>query len=355
MPAKIAIRADASHRIGSGHVMRMLTLAAELRRQSADVMFVSREHPGNAAAAIHAAGFPLAPLACDPLAADAWLGANLADEIAATRSVLASGVDILVVDHYKLDARWEDALRSHATRIVAVDDLADRPHVCDVLLDQTFAPAMDERYRDLVPPHAVQCLGPHYALLREEFVDVAAHPRTRTGAVERLFVFFGGADSDDYTGRALEAIRACGPEHFAVDVVIGAANPRVAQMRERLAAFPRGRLLCDAKTMAEMMNAADLALGATGMTSWERCAVGLPSIVGAIAENQIPIARNLAALGAVVDVGPMELASPDAFAKALRALCLDPPRVQAIGQAARALMGDDPAGGAARVAAVVLG
>ena len=189
---RVVFRADASVTIGTGHVMRCLTLAEALRKAGAEVAFVCRELDGNLAGLIEARGFdvhvlpPLEP-PTDPLT---WTAAHWHEDAAQTASFLKTRADWLVVDHFALEHRWEKEMREHANRLMVIDDLADRVHDCDLLLDQNYLqePA---RYDTLVPAHCRKLLGPAYALLRDEFRRAReAWPREDRSEVEahlRLF------------------------------------------------------------------------------------------------------------------------------------------------------------------------
>lgn len=291
---RVAFRADASVNLGSGHVMRCLTLADVLRANGVVTRFICRRLPGDLGAAIQARGHELV-----------WLEADVdaSADAEASRRALADDApwDWLVVDHYGLDAAWERALRAVAGDILAIDDLADRPHDCDLLLDQNQQAA--GRYDDLAPRHASRLLGPRHALLRPAFAAARRARSPRDGRVVRLLLFFGGADAEGETMKALAALDLLGRQYLDVDVVIGAANPHRAAIAAACAARPRTALHIQAENMAELMAAADLCLGAGGGACWERCCVGLPALVVATAANQIEQCHALAAAGAHVYLG----------------------------------------------------
>ncbi|MDO8343828.1 MAG: UDP-2,4-diacetamido-2,4,6-trideoxy-beta-L-altropyranose hydrolase, partial [Cellvibrio sp.] len=193
--------------------------------------------------------------------------------------------DSLVVDHYALDARWENALRGTARQIMVIDDIADRQHDCDVLLDQNFYADMQTRYAGKVPSHCQLLLGPRYALLRDEFRRFRDQVKPHTGADKRILVFFGGVDADNYTGIAIKALAELAVKELHVDVVIGAQHPRLAEIE---AACAVQGYVCHVQTsrMAELMVNADLAIGAGGSATWERCCLGLPALAFCTADNQ---------------------------------------------------------------------
>jgi UDP-2,4-diacetamido-2,4,6-trideoxy-beta-L-altropyranose hydrolase len=365
MGTTVAIRVDASAQIGTGHFMRCLTLAQFLARAGARVRFVSRALPVHLDELARAAGHATVtlPAAVAPVAAAAgpqeavpahaaWLGATQAEDANDTIEALADGTwDWLVVDHYALDARWEAPLRARARRICAIDDLADRRHDCDVLLDQNLHAGMERRYEGKIPAGCRPLLGPAYALLREEFARWRDRTGVREGAPRRLLVFMGGADADDYTTPVLEALacaRMGGPE---VAVVIGSGHPRREAIVAACAA--RGHVChVQAAHMAELMAAADLAVGATGSASWERCCLGLPAIGLAVATNQESIADALDRAGAIFRLGADRPTLVARLVAALEGFRAAPERLTEMSRVARGLVDGL---GAARVARQLLG
>ncbi|MEO8680136.1 MAG: UDP-2,4-diacetamido-2,4,6-trideoxy-beta-L-altropyranose hydrolase, partial [Vicinamibacterales bacterium] len=244
--------------------------------------------------------------------------------------------DWLVVDHYALDLEWERSARASTRRILVIDDLADRQHDCDILLDQNAYADMELRYADRVPASCERLLGPSYALLRAEFGRSRNGPRVRTGNIERVFVFFGGVDAGNYTSVAIEALVRLRAPGLLVDVVIGEQHPNRLGIES---ACRVNGFTCHVETpkMAELMSAADLAIGASGSTSWERCCVGLPSICVSTALNQAAIAAGLEARGAAIVVRPAGRLSADDLSAPLLQLMERPDLVRSLGVSAHAL------------------
>lgn len=290
---RIAVRVDASHQIGTGHFMRCLTLADALTQRGVQIRFVCRHLPEHLRGMLIGRGHEFTLLESRPgealsdsLAHAHWLGVSQHADAQDTIQALSDQTwDWLVVDHYALDARWESALRHMAKNILAIDDLADRQHDCDLLLDQNFYADMDTRYISKVPTQCQLLLGPRYALLRDEFRQMREQVKPRTGPAKCVLVFFGGVDADNYTGRALDALPNLGIEGLHVDVVIGAQHPHRQQIE---AACSEKSFVCHVQTarIAELMAAADLAIGAGGSATWERCCLGLPTLTICVAENQ---------------------------------------------------------------------
>jgi UDP-2,4-diacetamido-2,4,6-trideoxy-beta-L-altropyranose hydrolase len=300
---KVVIRTDASLEIGSGHVMRCLTLATALRKAGADVSFICRKSAGDACARIGAMGFAVWRLpggiqdgpATDKPPHARWLGTDWKTDATLTAKALAAvpRANWLVVDHYALDENWESFMRNSATRIMVLDDLADRPHDCDLLLDQNFYRQQNNRYAGLIPLHCQQLLGPANALLRPEFAAARQHLRKRSGEVAQILVFFGASDLENATLKTLRGMSLLDRKAIRLDVVLGVNHPDRATVRDFCASMPQCSCHDFVDDMAELMAAADLYIGAAGTTTWERCCLGLPSLVITVAENQAMAIRDL--------------------------------------------------------------
>ena len=337
---RAAFRADASIAIGNGHVARCLVLAEALRRHGVESIFLCRALRGHPADWIARRGFEVRLLPDDlPLDEDA----------AACATVLSGGTDALIVDHYGLDRRWEAAMRDRCRLRLAIDDLPDRVHECEILLDPNLAPRMEERHARGLPPSCRQLLGPRHALLHPAFGEWAPRAPERA-RVRRLLLFFGGGDAADLTGRALRELE---PLDLPGDVVIGAAHPRRAAI-EALCPKSSGLWTLHVQTdrMPELMANADLALGAGGGSHWERCLMGLPAIVAVAADNQAASTAALAARGACLSLGPAESLASGAFLGAVETLATHPADLAAMSRAARGVVPDGA--GAERVAQALL-
>ncbi|MEK4711618.1 UDP-2,4-diacetamido-2,4,6-trideoxy-beta-L-altropyranose hydrolase [Sporosarcina sp. FSL K6-5500] len=280
----IVIRTDASIEIGTGHVMRCLTLANQFKRHGAEVTFVCRNLEGNSISYLQSQGMQVAIL---PSVKN---DVQWKSDAEATRAIIEDlniEVDLIIVDHYELDNRWESILRLCTKQIMVIDDLANRSHDCDLLLDQNYYLNMRERYRGLAPDHCVQMLGPDHVLLRDEFLQVANKPRERTGEVHNILIFFGGTDPTGETIKTLEAIREINIPEIEINVVVGASNPKRHEIEQMCNKMQNTNFYCQVSNMAEMMWKADLAIGAGGATTWERCFLGLPTLTTVIADNQL--------------------------------------------------------------------
>jgi len=307
---KVAFRTDASLLIGTGHVMRCLTLADALRERGVQSTFICRPHPGHLLDLIRQRGHSAKALAstddafiapADPCHAK-WLGTDWASDAAQMQQALGNQVvDWLVVDHYALDRRWEQTLRPNTRRIMAIDDLSDRPHDCDLLLDQNLG-RQAEDYGGLVSSRTQILIGSSYSLLRPEFSqwrERSLHRRA-TPQLKNLLITMGGVDQANATGQVLDALTHFElPTDMRITAVLGPTAPWLAQVQAKAvtAACPT-QVLASVSNMAQLMAESDLCIGAAGGSAWERCALGLPTLILVLAANQHSGAMTLQSSGA---------------------------------------------------------
>ena len=316
----VVFRTDASMQIGTGHVMRCLALASALQTQGATCHFICREHAGNLIDLLKARGFTTHRLtrekgdidtAVDPgaepeLAHAHWLGASWREDSGGCKPIMAElNPNWLVVDHYALDQRWErsvlDSITGSRPQLLVIDDLADRSHVANVLLDQN-AGRTAEDYKGLVPASCDLRIGPAHALLRPEFTELREQALARREALsrpEKLLITLGGIDKDNVTGVLLAALAETpAAQGLRITVVMGDSAPHLKAVRAKAAAMQiPTEVVAGVADMAQRMMRADLCIGAVGSTAWERCAMGLPTLQMVLADNQIGAAQAMAEQG----------------------------------------------------------
>jgi len=343
---KAVIRADASLRIGNGHVMRCLTLAKALLQTGVEVLFICRPQPGDLISYIASQGVAVSVLAELPALADGacadpekvmphWQ--QDAEECLA----LLSGREThwLIVDHYGLDAQWHQSMRPVCHHILVMDDLANRPLDADALLDQNPGRRSAD-YDAYVPAESPRYIGPAYAILKPEFAGLRPQSLARrtqdTGL--HILVSLGGVDANNVTQSVLLGLeQAVLPAHTRITVVLGLHAPwreAVAQTAMHMS-YPT-QLITHTEHMAELMCDADLAIGAAGTTALERCCMGLPSIQLVLADNQATAAHALAQAGAALTL-PWQTDLSAALHLAL-AEVLQPERLQHMQTAAAQLV-----------------
>ncbi|WP_019551936.1 UDP-2,4-diacetamido-2,4,6-trideoxy-beta-L-altropyranose hydrolase [Propionispira raffinosivorans] len=294
----IVFRVDSSTQIGSGHLMRCLTLAGQLKKEKEeDIVFISRELEGNLNCLIMQQGYelyvlPKAEVNIELEDYEKWLTVKQPFDAEQTQEVLQQlDVAYLIVDSYAIDEIWEKVVRPYVKKIMVIDDLANRKHDCNILLDQNYYSDMKTRYNGLVSSACKMLLGPQYALLREEFYEARKKMRVRDGNIKNILVFFGGSDLTNETMKALKALTMFKLSGIQINVIVGKSNPHKGQVEVFCSQYNGIQYFCQVDNIAEFMNEADLAIGAGGTTTWERCFLGLPTIVIAIAENQITGSR----------------------------------------------------------------
>ena len=325
------IRVDASLAIGTGHVYRMLALADWLAAHGVQPTFASRRLPGDLIAYVAQRGYATLVLGDVEPENRTWLGVSIEREIADMRALVRHGVTLprwILVDHYEIGERWETALRALGPRVFAIDDLGRR-HSADVVLDATLGAA--ERYTDRLAAHTRLLTGPQFAFVRKAFYDVRRQARERDGTIRRVLVFYGGVDATDETTKALRALRSIAAP-LVIDAIVGSRAPHRTAVEAEATRDPRVRFWTDRDDMAEVMAGADLALGAGGTATWERCVVGLPAILTAIAPNQDHVVAGLHAAGAAIGLGRAETVDAADIERAVRRLLDDPEGVHELGR-----------------------
>ncbi len=330
--------------------MRCLTLANELRASGAATVFVCRGQPGDFCDFIEHQGHRVSRISPpehqravdsrDPK--EEVLRTDWEQDAKKTReSLLNDGVfDWLVVDHYSIDKKWESAMRTTARNIFVIDDLADREHDCDLILDQNFYLNSGDRYAGLVPGHCRRLLGPSYALLRREFYDARRRAVVRGSGAHRLLISFGSSDPSNETSKAIEAIKHANCQDPAADVVIGGTNPHRDEIVRACSGNSGLRLHVQASNMAELCLSADIGLGAGGSALWERCLLGLPSLVVITAANQAHVVHDVSATNAIINCGWNYEVTSESLAASLSALQSDRQRIAQMSKACFDLMGE---------------
>ncbi|MHC8298623.1 UDP-2,4-diacetamido-2,4,6-trideoxy-beta-L-altropyranose hydrolase [Pseudomonas sp. ZS1P83] len=349
---RVLIRADASPTIGSGHIARCLTLARVLRKQGAHVSFACRLLPGHRLDSLQAEGFETFALPGrypdeDPQQAiESMLPWPV--DIAALGHALESrpAFDWIVVDHYGLDHHWQTAARRWAPRIAAVDDLATRTYSVDLLLNQNLS-GTPQAYASLVAPNCQTLLGPRFAMLRDEFCCPAIPIKPQA---KRVLVNFGGFDAAMQTHHAMLALAEF--HELEVDFVAGADNPAWTQMQALAASRSNWRLHSFVSDFYRLMTEADLFVGAGGGTSWERAAMGLPTICIAVSNNQQANGEIMATSGSHVYLGTREQVSVEQLRQAIGFVAGNQGLRQSLAEHSRQLVDGR---GAQRVAAALAG
>ena len=327
-PMKIVFRVDASIQMGTGHVMRCLTLANALKNQGAECYFICREHPGNLIGLITQQGHHVYTLPYIEVSQQlkqinhvvdlfhaSWLGVTQEEDASLCAPIIESlQPDWLIVDHYALDICWEQELRAYCQQLMVIDDLADRHHNADIILDSGIVNTV-ETYIKLNKISAKNLIGSEYALLRPEFrllrETLEKERKSLIKNTYRILINLGGIDKDNLTLKILEIIEnAQLPYDIDLTIIMGGKAPWKESVIEKANKMQHpSQVLVDVSNMAELMSRSDFAIGAAGSTIWERCCLGLPTIMISTADNQRVNAKALAYLGAVISLDQNEIST----------------------------------------------
>ena len=357
---RVLFRCDASLLIGSGHVMRCRNLARALKKRGIEVLFLCRELPGDLIVLLSkefgvlrlpAQSYP-EPFSEGLQGRDlyrAWLGCSQSQDaddcLNAMQMAEIGPINWLVVDHYGLDQQWEcqlcesiSEIHFERPKVLVFDDLADRPHQADVLIDANRWRSTEcEAYRALVPVGCRLLLGPAYAPMDALYGELQPLAPQRC-SLRRVLVFFGGVDQDNHTAVVLQALGHPDLADLAVDVVLGTAAPHHTTVEKLVQQRPHTQLHSSLPSLAGLMLRADLAIGAAGTVSWERAALALPTLVTPIAINQRYGAQALVDAGAALLIVLEPLAdSGAAILKALNTLQKQPELLKQLSAGARSL------------------
>ncbi|GIN85267.1 UDP-2,4-diacetamido-2,4,6-trideoxy-beta-L-altropy ranose hydrolase [Heyndrickxia sporothermodurans] len=310
---KAFIRTDASLQIGSGHVMRCLTIASNLSKRGYHISFYMRSLEGNLIELVKQHGYSVKTM-------------NYSGEFCYQKDLHIVGnligndhYDLCIIDHYQINADWESEIRQFARKVVVIDDLANRQHNCDLLLDQNFVRNYQNRYFSLVPDSCTLLLGPQYLILRDEFSEIRSKITPRSGEVNRLLVFMGGSDPTNETLKAMDALQNEKFDFEHIDVVVGQGNPnkKIIEQECRRKGY---HYHCQISYLADLIGKADFAIGAGGSSTWERCYLGLPSSSTIVADNQLESTRMANDHGLIWNLGWHEEVSSKTYHSILEKL-----------------------------------
>jgi UDP-2,4-diacetamido-2,4,6-trideoxy-beta-L-altropyranose hydrolase len=305
----IVFRVDADFSIGSGHLMRCLTLAKAIRKViEAEFFFATKFDEPNFTELIINSGFNLLLLTAENHSdinsnVSAWTQEQ--DAILFKNALFLKGVlrvDVLIVDNYSLDENWEGRVKHFVNKLVVIDDLAIRKHVCDILIDQNVALDYKIRYHNLVPNSCRLFLGISFLILRDEFFNELSYVEART-KLSKVFVFFGGVDENNLSQKFVSQVMPVMPCGISIRLVIGVANLNADNIKKSCEFYKNIDCVEHGGNIAEMMRDADLAIGAGGATTGERIMMGLPSIVYSLAENQVEVSQHLHDIGLINYMG----------------------------------------------------
>ncbi len=303
------IRVDAGVQIGDGHFLRCLTLANKLKNKNNQIIFISNKLPKHFVEKIKKSNFKIYKINGYTHIQEEKLGKKIKtqlihNDLVETKKIIEkykNSTNWLIIDHYGIDYVWEKNVRTNIEKIIVIDDLANRKHNCDILIDQNFYENMEKRYSKLIPNYCKQFLGPKFSLLRPEFFNARKNLK-RKKQFNRILISFGGSDPSNETKKALLAIVDL-RKKYKIDVIVGTNNPNKKQIMKLCSKISSCDFYEQVENISKYMKKADLAIGAGGTTTWERCCLGLPTIVTSTSKDQKKIAEDLSKIGCLIYLG----------------------------------------------------
>ena len=310
----VVMKVDSGKEIGWGHMMRCFSLAETLRTKNVEVSFISRKLSGHLGKFIEENGFNVHYLPNKEI--------RLEEDAKKTIKIInkLNSIDWLIIDNYKLDKKWESVLRPYVKKIMVIDDMTKREHECDLILDQNLYKNMTKCYDGLIPLNCKKLIGPKFALLRQEFRQIRKNLRKHNGEIKRILVSFGSNDPTDETMKVLNSIKYIGNKQVNVDLILGASDKSSKNIKKTCSKI--SNITCHDQTMniSQLMKKSDVSIGAGGSTTWERCCLGLPSIVSIGAENQRELTEAVSKKGCIINLGWAKDQSSKEYQKAIKNL-----------------------------------
>ena len=315
----IFIRVDSGLDVGLGHIMRCFALAEAIKTRKFNVYFISKKIRGNIIKSIENDGYKVFYLNSQILKSSKpdWK----MDALETTKIIqrFKNEKNLLLVDNYELSKMWEMSLKSVVDKIIIIDDFSNRSHSCNLFIDQNLHTGKRERNKKN-SKNCKKLLGPKYALLRKEFVENRKTVKSRSGKINRILISFGGSDEKNQTLIALKAIKKLDGEKINVDVIVGEPNKNKTKIKKMCSNMENSTYHQQPKNVAKIMKKADLAIGAGGIITWERCCLGLPSIVSIVSKNQEDMVNAVSRKGCLINLGKAERLTSEDYLNAIKNL-----------------------------------
>ena len=294
MKKNLFIRVDSSPEIGIGHMMRCLTLAQELKNNFDKIIFLTQKDSGDFIGTIM-------KNKCEVIFIPTTN--NDLDIIKNLITAYSENKNFLLIDHYDIDSNFESSLKNIFERIFVIDDLANRKHDCDLLIDQNYYRDLNQRYEKLIQNGTIALLGPKYAIIRAEFRKINKKAIKKNSQIKKILVSFGGSDPTNECKKALDALCSIGNSKFEIVVVAGIYNHKFEQLKKLYEKYSNIKIYRHVNDLSRLMLNSDLFIGAGGTTTWERFYMGLPSIVTIISDDQKESIEFLSDMGHIINLG----------------------------------------------------
>ena len=297
----IFIRVDSSTKIGYGHLIRCLALADTLKK-SFKINFICTNLNGNLISQICKKKFEVFRFNTKSQRI------NVKKDAEKTISIIKkhrNKKSLLILDSYILSQEWENRVRPYVKRLIVIDDLMDRKHSCDLIIDQNLHTRMNSLYTKSIPKNCTKLLGPDYAILRNQFITQRKYAKIRSLPIKNILISFGGSDNENHTLHALVSLKKLNSD-VNVNVVIGTANMNKKTIKNFCKKNLNFNYFEQVENMAKLMKIADLCIGSSGTTTWERCCLGLPAIVTVASNDQKDIANAVSNNKCIINLGKIK-------------------------------------------------
>ena len=314
MKNNLFIRVDSSPEIGIGHMMRCLTLAQELKNNFDKIIFLTQKDSGNFIGTIMKNEFEVIFIPTtnnDP---------NIIKNLITAYS---ENKNFLLIDHYDIGTNFESSLKNIFERIFVIDDLANRKHDCDLLIDQNYYRDLNQRYEKLIQNGTITLLGPKYAIIRPEFRKINKKTIKKNSQIKKILVSFGGSDPTNECKKVLDALCSIENSKFEIVVVAGIYNHKFEQLKKLYEKYSNIKIYRHVNDLSRLMLNSDLFIGAGGTTTWERFYMGLPSIVTIISDDQKESIEFLSDMGHVINLGLAKNVTSKTYVQTLQKLNSD--------------------------------
>ena len=282
----ILFRADGNPQVGSGHIMRCLSLADAFRDVGQTVIFVTADDSFQAV--IWRRGYECVVLHTKYDAME--------DELSVLIPLLQKlRPSCILLDSYFVTPDYMVGVKQEAP-LVYIDDQNAFDYPADLVVNYML-------YGDRLdyPQNKQYLLGPKYALLRKEFQDVPR--RQPKEQVKDVLLSTGGADSEHVALRCVQYLREQLEDGIIYHVVLGVMNQDIAEIERLTDGCAHIVLHRNVSDMRSLMLQCDAAISAAGTTLFELCACGVPTVTYVLADNQIMNAASFEEAGLMLNVG----------------------------------------------------
>ncbi len=320
MKKNLFVRVDTSPEIGTGHILRCVGLADELRNTFDKIIFLSRKTTRSIIEIILKNGFEVSTIDT-PIKKSLKNNSKLNNELETIGNLLIpykENLNFLLIDHYDISSNYESSLRKIFKKIFVIDDLANRQHDCDLLIDQNYYKDLTNRYLKLVSKNTITLLGPKYVILRSEFRNSKKINYKKNTFPKRILISFGGSDPTNECEKVLNAIFSLKNKQFVITAVTGIHNKNFKQLKKQFGGNDNTKILNHTNNFNELLLNSDLCFGAGGTTTWERLYLGLPSIVTIISSDQKESIEFLSDMGHVINLGLAKDVTTETYAKTIK-------------------------------------